>query len=75
MRSQQTGEQVTSEFRRRRMTGRDPEEWDPMVTTTPIEVDGRRFYFFVLHKTDPSVSVRTYDIWEEIGAAPHSCCP
>jgi len=65
MQSQVTGEQVTSEFRLLRMTGHDTQRWDLMVTTTPIEVDGRRSYFFVLHKIDPSVSVRTYDIWEE----------
>ncbi len=60
--SQQSGEQVTCEFRLLRTTARGPEMWDLMVTSTPIQVEGRGFRLFVLHEVDARVAVKTYDV-------------
>ncbi len=60
--SQHLCEQVTCEFRLVRETSRGPETSELMVTSTPLQVDGRTFSIFALHDIDPRVSVKTYDV-------------
>jgi PAS domain-containing protein len=60
--SQQSQEQVTCEYRLYRRTPKGPELEELMVTTTPIEVDGRGFSIFVLHVVDPLVAVKSFDL-------------
>ncbi len=55
--SQHSRGQVTCEFGLVRRTSDGPEREDQMVTTTPIQVDGRDFSIFALHDVDPLVAV------------------
>ena len=54
--------QVTCEFRLVRRTPDGPEREDQMVTTTPIQVDGRDFSIFVLHDVDPLVAIERFGL-------------
>ncbi|TVS14839.1 MAG: hypothetical protein EA424_18155 [Planctomycetaceae bacterium] len=58
--SQHSRGQVTCEFRLYRRTSEGPELEERLVTTTPIQVDGRDFSIFVLHDVDPLVAVECF---------------
>ncbi len=58
--SQHSRGQVTCEFRLHRRTSEGSELEERMVTTTPIQVDGRDFSIFALHDVDPLVAVECF---------------
>ena len=60
--SQHSRGQVTCEFRLVRRTPDGPELEEQMVTTTPIQVDGRDFNIFVLHDVDPLIAVEQFGL-------------